>query len=77
MSRKVAELAAEALQLPQSEQLRLVRTLLERSEARGDIDAAAAWEDEIERRIQLVDSGLAVGRPFGDVLRDIDAQLGK
>jgi predicted GTPase len=77
MSRKVAQLAEEALKLPQNEQLRLARTLLERSEASGDVGAAAAWEEEIERRIRAIDSGLATGRPFADVLRDIDRQLGK
>jgi hypothetical protein len=37
----------------------------------------AAWEQEIERRIQLIDAGLANGRPFADVVRDIDRQLGR
>jgi hypothetical protein len=35
------------------------------------------WEQEIERRIQLIDAGLGKGRPFADVLRDIDRQLDK
>jgi putative addiction module component (TIGR02574 family) len=77
MSRNLAELAEEALKLPHQEQLRLARALLERSEASGDVGAEAAWEEEIERRIQAIDSGLATGRPFSDVLRDIDRQLGK
>jgi hypothetical protein len=41
------------------------------------LEVEAAWEKEIERRIELVDSGLAKGRPFADVLRDIDRQLGR
>jgi len=32
-------------------QLRLARTLSEKSEATGDDDVETAWEDEIERRI--------------------------
>jgi predicted GTPase len=76
MSRKLAEIAEEALKLPHNEQLRLARTLLERSEAAGDVDAAAAWEEEIERRIALINSGLATGRSFADVLRDVDRRLG-
>ena len=67
MSRSFAEITDEALRLPEQEQLRLARTLLEQSEAIGDVEAEAAWEDEIERRIKLVDSGLAKGRPFADV----------
>ena len=77
MSRDLASIAEDALKLPQHEQLRLARTLLEKSEAEGDQDVEAVWEQEIERRIQLIDGGLAKGRPFADVLRDIDRQLGK
>jgi len=77
MSRDLATIADEALKLPQNEQLKLARTLLEKNEASGDQEADAAWEQEIERRIQLIDAGLAKGRPFSDVLRDIDRQLGK
>jgi putative addiction module component (TIGR02574 family) len=77
LSRDLATIAEKALKLPQNEQLRLARTLLENSEASGDEETDAAWEQEIERRIQLIDAGLAKGRPFSDVLRDIDRQLGK
>ena len=77
MNRSFVEIADEALTLPKSEQLKLARTLLEKAEASGDIGAEAAWEQEIERRIQKIDAGLAKGRPFADVLRDIDQRLGK
>lgn len=77
MSRNIAEITDEALRLPEHEQLRLARTLLENSEAVGDVDVEAAWEEEIERRITMVDSGLAKGRPFADVLRDMNRQLGR
>lgn len=71
----MADLSEEALKLPQKEQLRLARAILENNEARGGGDVDAAWEAEIERRIQMIDSGVAQGRPFADVLRDIDRQL--
>jgi hypothetical protein len=77
MSSNLASIAEEALKLPQHEQLKLARTLLEKSEAEGDQGVEAVWEQEIERRIQLIDTGLAKGRPFAHVLRDIDRQLGK
>jgi len=77
MNRSFVEIADEALTLPQSEQLKLARTLLEKAEASGDVGADAAWEQEIERRIQKIDAGLAKGRPFADVLRDIDQRLGR
>ena len=77
MNRSFIEIAKVALTLPQSEQLRLARTLLERAEASGDIGAEAAWEDEIERRIHKIDAGLAHGRLFADVLQEIDRRLGR
>ena len=77
MNRGFAELTEEALRLPQDQQLRLARTLLENNEAAGDIGVEAAWEEEIERRIKVVDSGLAKGRHLADVLRDLDRKLGK
>ena len=77
MNLSFADIVQEALRLPQKQQLRLARTILESGEASGDLGAETAWEDEIERRIRLVDSGLAKGRPFSEVLRDIDQRLGK
>lgn len=77
MSRNFAELKEEALRLPPQDQLRLARTLLEQAEAIGDLEADAAWEEEIGRRIDLVDSGLANGCPFTEVLGNIDHQLGR
>jgi predicted GTPase len=77
MSRSFAELTDEALRLSPQDQLRLARVLLEQSEAVGDLEVEAAWEEEIERRIELVDSGLAKGRPFAEVLREVDRQLGR
>jgi Putative addiction module component len=72
-----AQLVDEALRLSRHEQLHLARTLLEHAEAEGDLGAEAVWEEEIERRIRLVDAGLAQGRPFADALRDLDKRLGK
>ena len=77
MAPKLAQITEEALRLPQAEQLRLARTLLERSEVSGEPDAGALWEEEIERRIQAIDAGVAKGRPFADVVEEIDRQLAK
>lgn len=77
MGSKLSEITQQALSLPYEEQLRLARSLLERGEAAGDSDADAAWEDEIERRIQSIDAGMAKGRPFADVVAEVDRQLGR
>ncbi len=72
MSLKLAEITQEALGLPYDEQLRLALTLLEGSEASGDSEVDAAWEDEIERRIQNIDAGIAKSRPFAEVVAEIE-----
>ena len=77
MSRNLAEITDEALRLPQHEQLRLARALLEQAEAFGNVDVDVAWDEEIERRVKLVDSGLAKGRPFAEVLQEVDRLLGR
>jgi putative addiction module component (TIGR02574 family) len=77
VSRRYTDVAEDALTLPQDEQLRLARTLLEKVEAGAEMGSEAAWEEEIERRIQKIDAGLATGRPFSDVLREVDARFGK
>jgi hypothetical protein len=75
MSRSVAEITQEALQLPHHDQFRLVRTLLENVELQRDPGVDAAWEDEIERRIAVINKGIAKGYPFAEVLRDVDELL--
>ena len=77
MSSKLAEITQDALQLPHHEQLRLARTLLERSEATGQPDVDGAWEEEIERRIKNIDAGLGNSRPFAEVVAEIDRQFGR
>jgi putative addiction module component (TIGR02574 family) len=77
VSLKLAAITQDALQLPHDEQLKLARTLLERTEATGQRGADGAWEEEIERRIKSIDAGLAKGRPFAEVVGEIDRQLGR
>jgi Putative addiction module component len=77
LSSTLAQITQDALRLPQDQQLRLARTLLEGSEASGQPDVDAAWEEEIERRITNIDAGLAKGRPFAEVVAEIDRQLGR
>jgi hypothetical protein len=75
VNRNVAEIAEEALQLPQNDQYKLARVLLENAEIKPAPDVDQAWEEEIEKRIAAIRSGKAKGRPFAEVLREIDQQL--
>ncbi len=72
VSLKLAEITQEASGLPHDEQLRLARTLLERSEASRDSEVDAAWENQIERRIQSIGAGIAKSRPFAEVMAEIE-----
>jgi putative addiction module component (TIGR02574 family) len=75
MGSTFAEVTEAALSLPADEQLKLARTLMDHAEAAGDPGAGDAWDREIERRIAVIDAGLAEGRPFAEVLQRIDARL--
>jgi hypothetical protein len=75
MSRNVDQITEDALQLPQKDQYKLARTILENAEFRYEPGAAMAWDEEIERRIAAIDSGIATGQPFAQVLREVDDRL--
>jgi putative addiction module component (TIGR02574 family) len=71
----LSEVTKAALKLSSDEQLCLARALLENSETRADLTVDEAWDQEIERRISALDAGLAKGRPFREVLQDIDRRF--
>jgi hypothetical protein len=53
------DLLNQVLQLPREEQQTIVHTLLLQLEGQHDRDAAvsAAWEEEVERRVQSIADG--------------------
>jgi hypothetical protein len=75
MSRSAADITQDALKLPQNEQFKLARTLLEHATLQNDAGVDVAWNDEIERRIAAIDAGVAKGRPFSEVLAELDQRL--
>ena len=75
MGRNVLEITEEALKLPHVEQYKLARLLLENAEAENLPGIEQSWNEEIERRIQAIDSGVAKGRTFAEVLKEVDLQL--
>jgi len=40
----------------------------------ADTNAESAWDDELDRRMQGIESGAEVGRPAEDVLAEIRAR---
>jgi putative addiction module component (TIGR02574 family) len=78
MSRSLAELTREAVELPQQQRLTLARILLDASdpspvEPLPEVDAA--WEDEIAQRIRAIDAGQAQGKTWDAVLADINKRF--
>jgi len=78
MSRSLAELAREAVELPQQQRLTLARILLDSSETSSTEplpEVEAAWEDEIAQRIRAIDAGQAQGKSWDAVLADINKRF--
>jgi putative addiction module component (TIGR02574 family) len=57
MSREAADLLKKALTLPVSERADLAGSLIESLDDAEDESVAAAWDKEIARRMEEVDSG--------------------
>lgn len=53
----VEELSARAKALPAENRARLAEELLESLQGEADVEAEAAWEREIERRVAEIESG--------------------
>jgi putative addiction module component (TIGR02574 family) len=75
MPKTLTELTRDAAELPAPERLKLARILLELSDAEPapTADAQAAWDEEIERRLQELRSGSVRGVPLDEVKRKIEA----
>lgn len=57
MSREATDLLKKALALPVSERADLAGSLIESLDDAEDESVAAAWEQEVARRMEEVDSG--------------------
>ncbi|MDQ3314027.1 MAG: addiction module protein [Verrucomicrobiota bacterium] len=75
MANAIEEITTKAMSLPLQQRLALAGFLLESAEAAPDPEAEAAWNSEIEDRIQAIDEGRVPGVPYDDVLRDAERRL--
>ena len=66
---------AAALALPETERARLAHELLVSLDDGEDPGAAAAWAEEIERRMQQIDDGTAVLEDWDTVRARISSRL--
>ena len=69
----VEHLTHDALLLPESDRMRLVRVLLRSLEPQSAEGVDTAWNAEVTRRVDAVHQGTAQGRSAEDVFREIRA----
>jgi putative addiction module component (TIGR02574 family) len=71
------QLLAEALELPPEQRAALAGELIQSLDPQVDEDAEAAWSEEIRRRLERLDSGLAKQIPWSEARRRIQAAAGR
>lgn len=71
----LAELERDVLQLPEDQRIALIHRVLEESEPSGGAEVDALWNDEIARRIGLLDKGLTEKIPASEVFRELEQKL--
>jgi putative addiction module component (TIGR02574 family) len=71
MNTAAKKLYDNALQLPDSERAELAAWLIESLDPEVDHDADAAWDTEIKRRIEELDSGAVTAVPWPEARRMI------
>jgi putative addiction module component (TIGR02574 family) len=75
MRRDPAEILKDALELPAEGRAALTDSLLESLDSEVDEDAEAAWQQEIHRRLDELDSHQVAPQPWSDVRRRLRATL--
>jgi len=75
MSKAFDEITQEAIKLPREQRLELASLLLQLNEDSADPEVSAAWEEEIQARIQAVDENQIEGASFETVMRDAEDRL--
>lgn len=71
MSKKLADIEAQARRLPSQDRARLIRRLLATLETDNEGDVEQAWLDEAERRLAAYRAGETTARPGEEVFEAI------
>lgn len=77
MSKAARLIFADALRLEPEARAELASELLASLDGPSDADAEAAWDAEITRRIEAIESGTIQLEPWTDVKRRIEKTLGR
>lgn len=75
MSRSAQEILEDVRRLPPDEIDWLIETLLIKDDGEPEAEIEAAWDGEIKRRLDEIDSGAVQTVPLDDVLARMDARI--
>ena len=75
MHRNIEEITKEVIGLPNSERLKLAKTLLILDTQTSENNIDSQWQKEITNRVYAVESGNAVGINFKDSIKNIRNRL--
>jgi putative addiction module component (TIGR02574 family) len=75
MTQEAAELLKKALALPVSERADLAGSLIESLDEEREPSVAAAWDEEVERRMADIDSGKVKAISLDDARRRLASAL--
>jgi putative addiction module component (TIGR02574 family) len=75
MSQDTAELLKKALTLPVAERADLASSLIDSLDNTQDISVAAAWEEEVERRMKELDSGTVKSVSLNEARQRLTSKL--
>lgn len=79
MEHSYEEVRQLAHELPEDQRILLARSLYEsiekEQEDMSETEISAAWDDEIKRRLDEIDSGKVEMIPLDEVLADMDAHI--
>lgn len=75
MRRTAAQILEDARLLPADEQNWLIRHLLDEGADGSPEEIEAAWDAEIKRRLDEIDSGAVKTIPHDDVIAHMDARI--
>lgn len=75
MRREATDLLKKALSLPVSERADLAGSLIESLDDAEDESVAAAWEQEVARRMEEVDSGKVKPVPLEEARRRLSSAI--
>ncbi len=75
MATELEKVVEQALSLPGLERLSVARRILESVEPEASEEVELAWEAEIIKRVEKIDSGTGTSRSWEEIKKDFDSRL--